>query len=106
MSAVPSAVSRVRRVAVAGAAPGQPADWTLLDFEADARDGDALAAALAGCLSPEGGWYADLHSADEVYVVLAGQVHRYRRGDANGREAVRAQARARGVPEAQLDWAE
>ncbi|MGY0022062.1 hypothetical protein ACVHNB_24280 [Streptomyces sp. YJ-C3] len=96
----------MRRVTGVGAGHGQPADWTLLDFEAEERHGPALAGALSECLSPDGGWYADFHSDTEVYVVLAGQVCRYRRGDTAGRERARAQARRSGVPEAQLDWSE
>ncbi|MCQ4205981.1 hypothetical protein [Streptomyces longispororuber] len=106
LSGVPLSLTRVRRVRAAGVGDGQPADWTLLHFEAADRDAPALADALADCLSPEGGWYADFHGATEVYVVFAGHVCRYRRGDAAGREAARAHGRSVGVPEEQLDWGE
>ncbi|MEV3859213.1 hypothetical protein AB0J38_33505 [Streptomyces sp. NPDC050095] len=105
LSGVPLTLTRVRRVSGAGAADGQPADWTLLDFEAEERHAQALAAALADCLSPDGGWYADFRSDTEVYVVFAGRVCHYRRGDAAGRERAVAHARSMGVPETQLDWA-
>ncbi|MBO1334446.1 hypothetical protein [Streptomyces sp. VRA16 Mangrove soil] len=106
LSGVPLSVNRVRRVAGAGATDAQPADWTLIDFTVPDSAAPALAAALARCLSADGGWYADFRSDQEVYVVLADRVCRYRRGDAAGRERARAYARSAGVPETQLDWAE
>jgi hypothetical protein len=52
----------------------------------------------------EPGWYADLHTDRESFVVFSGRVFRYPRGDAAGRAEAEAHARDRGVPEAQLDW--
>jgi hypothetical protein len=54
----------------------------------------------------DGGWYVDFHSPEETFVVFAGRVCRYRRGDERGRAEAEAYARARGVPQAQLDWPE
>ena len=50
------------------------------------------------------GWYADLHTEHESFVVFAGRVFRYRSDDAAARAQAEAYARARGVPDAQLDW--
>ena len=50
------------------------------------------------------GWYVDLHTADESFVVFASRVFRYARGDAAGRAAAESHARANGVPDAQIDW--
>jgi hypothetical protein len=41
-----------------------------------------------------------------VFVVLTGQVHRYRRGDAEGRRQAVEYGLAPGIPAAQPDWAE
>ncbi|MGZ6672634.1 MAG: hypothetical protein ACXVFM_09830 [Solirubrobacteraceae bacterium] len=69
---------------------------------ADAK-APAFAEALAGVLA-EPGWYADLHTVDESFVVFAGRVFRYPIGDREGRAAAEAHARTRRVPEPQIDW--
>ena len=50
------------------------------------------------------GWYVDFHSGEETFVVFAGRVFRYPRGDRGARAEVEAYGRDRGVPESQLDW--
>jgi hypothetical protein len=82
---------------------GLPATWTSIDFETSDERAEALAAALARALAPFG-WYANLQSATDSYVVFADRVFRYPRGDSRGRAEAQAHARAHGVPEAQLDW--
>jgi hypothetical protein len=84
----------------------QPPQWTLLWFEADEADADRLAAALAGALEANCGWYADFHSDAEVTVVFAGRIFCYHRGDDIERAKVADYARSVGVPEEQLDWSE
>jgi len=83
---------------------GQPRTWTFIDFEADERDTDALTSALERALEQRGGWYCDLRTDAETFVVFAGRTFRYPRGDADGRAAAADYARSVGVPEAQLDW--
>jgi hypothetical protein len=82
---------------------GVPARWTLLRFDVADPKAPAFAEALAGVLD-EPGWYADLHTVDEGFVVFAGRVFRYPIGDREGRAAAEAHARRHGVPESQLDW--
>ncbi|MHB8463529.1 MAG: hypothetical protein ACYDH6_18595 [Acidimicrobiales bacterium] len=101
---VPLIVKRLERVR-AGVGE-QPAEWTLIWFEAADEDSARLADAVANALATEGGWYADFHSDVEVFVVFAGRVFRYRQGDAAERARVADYARSVGVPENQLDWAE
>jgi hypothetical protein len=84
-------------------AAGIPARWTLLRFDVDDAKAAAFAEALAGVLD-EPGWYADLHTVDESFVVFAGRVFRYPMGDQAGRAAAEAHAREHGVPEPQIDW--
>jgi hypothetical protein len=86
--------------------PTQPPVWTFLDFEVPEERADELAAALAGALLPEDGWYADFRSDDEHVVVFAGKVFRYRKGDAAARAEVVRYGRSAGTPEHQLDWGE
>ena len=66
-------------------AAGQPAMWTILEFEIDDGDAGQLAAALEGALRLEGGRYCDFRNDEETLVVFAGRSFRYRRGDTAGR---------------------
>jgi len=82
----------------------QPSVWTFLDFEAPDERADELAAALAGSLLAEGGWYADFQTEDRHFVVFADRVFAYVKGDRAGRDEAAAYGRSVGVPEHQLDW--
>ena len=84
-------------------AAGVPDRWTLLRFDVADAKASALADALAG-VRVEPGWYADLHTVDESFVVFSGRVFRYPIGDQDGRAAAEAHAREHGVPEPQIDW--
>lgn len=97
-------IVRVRRVVVDGAADGQPPVWTLLEFEADEAQAEALASQLAAALNATGARYVDFHSADNSFIVFAGKIVRYPRGDAGGRGEVERHARSIGVPASQMDW--
>jgi hypothetical protein len=103
LDAVPMTVRRTARYAVGSATEDQPGIWTSIDFEIADSDAGPLADALAAVLG-EPGWYANFQSATEAYVVFAGQVFRYPRGDPAGRSQAREHGRRLGVPEAQLDW--
>ena len=83
----PLVVHQVERVAPTNLSAAQreagiPPHWTLMRF----------------------GWYVDFHTADESFVIFAGQVCRYAAGDEAGRAQAEAEARARGVPDGQIDW--
>jgi hypothetical protein len=98
-------VVRIWRGSVGEPAAGQPQRWTVLDFEAGEGQAEPLAARLAESLDPDGAWYVDFSTETEKFVVFAGRVFRYPRGDATGREDVVGYARSIGVPGSQLDWA-
>jgi hypothetical protein len=102
LSAVPLRVTEIRRIEASGATVDQPRYWTLVDFQAAETDAERLADALAGCLQPTGGWYADFNTDTDAFVVFAHRVFRYRRGES--REHIEEYARSVGVPEHQLDW--
>jgi hypothetical protein len=96
-------IMRCARFEVTGAADYQPPIWTLIEFEAPASSGDALASELAdSLLSP--GRYANWNSDTETTVVFPSKVFRYPRGDQPGRAEAMAHGRSVGVPEPQLDW--
>lgn len=98
-------VTRVVRREAGDAGAGQPVVWTLLDFEVD---DDGLAPALAEefgrLLAPVGGWYVNFNAPSTAYVVFAGRVFAYPRGDRAARAEVVAYGRGVGVPTGQLDW--
>jgi hypothetical protein len=99
----------VRKISRSGAgdpSAGQPLMWTFIEFEVDERTVSVLATALSRSLDPVGGWYCDFRSDEETFVVFAGRVFRYRRGDVIGRAEAEAYGRSVGVPEVQLDWPE
>jgi len=100
-------VRAVRRLDVSESArEGQPPLWTLVEWEADDGVSAPIADALAAVLEPEHGWYADFTAGDERFVVFAGKVFRYRRGDLRCRAEAIAYGRSVGTPEHQLDWKE
>jgi hypothetical protein len=104
LDGIPLTVTKIYRAALGLPEAGQPVLWTVLEFEVAADRVTELATALTHVLAEEGGWYCDFRSAGEVFVVFAGQVFRYPRGDRAGRAAAKAYGRSLGVPEAQLDW--
>ena len=98
---------RVRRLWRAGAgdpAAGQPLLWTFIEFDVAGDRAIDLAQSLSDVLEGTGGWYCSFGSSEEMVVVFADHVFRYRRGDVSAGERVEAYARSVGVPGAQLDW--
>jgi hypothetical protein len=107
LDAVPLDVVKVMRVGpLTGLAPGQPDVWTFVEFTVPDESAPVLADALAGALDPVLGWYCDFRTDTETFVVFAGRVFRYPRGDVLGRDAAATHARSIGVPPAQIDWPE
>jgi hypothetical protein len=104
LSGVRLTVRKVSRAAAGDAAAGQPELWTFIEFEADESQAAVLADALADVLERSGGWYTDFRTPDETFVVYAGRVFRYPRGDSAGRAEAAAYGRSVGVPDNQLDW--
>lgn len=104
LAGVPLKVTRIARIEVGTAAPGQPRQWTLLDFSAEEADAERLAGQLAAGLAPVGGWYVNYNTSTEAFVVFAGKVFRYPRKEPEGRRQAEEYARSIGIPEPQLDW--
>lgn len=98
----------VRKITTAdnsGAAANQPSRWTLLTFEVDDADAEALADWFADSLIAEPGvWYADFKNDVEHWVIFPGRIFRYRIGDQEARARAVDHGRRLGVPEHQLDW--
>jgi hypothetical protein len=104
LSGVRLVARKIRRAAQGDVPAGQPELWTVIEFEADERDADALADGLAAVLERQHGWYTDFRTSEETFVVYAGRVFRYPRGDSSGRAEAASYGRSVGVPESELDW--
>ena len=85
--------------------PVEPLVWTFIEFHVEVADIDRWIETLTAVLD-ERGWYCDFRSAEETFVVFAGQAFRYPRGDVAGRSEAADYARSIGVPDAQIDWTE
>jgi hypothetical protein len=96
---------KIRRLATGDVTIGQPELWTLVEFEADEADAEVLAQQLAEVLA-QPGWYTDFHTPQDTFVVFAGRIFRYPRGDSSGRADALAYGRSLGIPDNQLDWPE
>lgn len=104
-SGVRLVVNKISTFDKTDAAPDQPSRWTLLHFEVDDADVDALAAWCGDSLIAEPSvWYADFKNDSEHLVIFPGKIFRYRIGDHAGRDQAVEYGRALGVPEPQLDW--
>lgn len=97
-------VRSISRVRFEGVAADQPEIWTLLDFQADEAEADALTRIFAGALDDQPSWYVDFRSPAETFVVFPGRIFRYPRGDDAGRSEAYAHGRTLAIPETQLDW--
>lgn len=104
LTGIPLQIIKIARIDVATAAPGQPQQWTLIDFAAEEDNAERLAEQMAGCLAPTGGWYVNYNTATVAFVIFPAHVFRYPRGSAEGRHAAHAYGRSIAIPESQLDW--
>jgi hypothetical protein len=95
---------KVSRADAGDVKAGQPLTWTFIEFEVDDDLVADLADALSRSLETAGGWYCDFRTVEETFVVYAGRIFRYPRGNTEGRAEAEAYGRSVGVPEAQLDW--
>jgi hypothetical protein len=98
------AVIRLSRAAAGDVSAGQPELWTFIEFEAGEAAAERLAAILAAALEDKPPWYADFRTPHETWVVYAGRIFRYPRGDAAARAEATAYGRSAGIPESQLHW--
>jgi len=105
LTEVPLVVRKISRYDVSSATAEQASVWSVLDFEVDDDQAEALAEMLSGALD-QPGWYADFHNLEEIFVVFPGRVFRYARGDAAARAEAQAFGRGLAIPEVQLDWTE
>ena len=101
---VPMHVNKIARAELGDVSRGQPRTWTIVDFAIPDGEAESLVRCLEEALQVTGGWYCDLRSDDETFVIFAGRTFRYPRGDEAGRAAAIAHGQTVGVPVEQLDW--
>jgi len=99
-------VRKISRRDVGDVSAGQPLTWTFIEFEVDDQVVADLSEALSRSIDQSGGWYCDFRTDQETFVVFAGRIFRYPRGEAEGRAEAEAYGQSVGVPEVQLDWPE
>ena len=97
-------VQKISRADLGDESAEQPLTWTLIEFVVEDKAIADLAKALSRSLGASAGWYCDFRTDAETFVVFAGRVFQYPRGEAEGRAAAEAYGRSVGVPEVQLDW--
>jgi hypothetical protein len=100
---LPLSVRKIQRSASGNSTVDQPSVWTLIYFDIADAEAEALATQLSEALDAPG-WYVDLHTAQETFIVFPNRVIRYRRGDPQGRAEAEEYGRAHGIPDSQLDW--
>jgi hypothetical protein len=105
VESVPLRVTKVFRVNAGDEESGQPRAWTFVEFEIPDSETGILANSLSSALA-SGGWYCDFRSLEETFVVFAGRIFRYPRGNRVARNEAEGYARSLGVPDGQIDWAE
>jgi hypothetical protein len=96
-------VHRIWRDDAGDPSAGQPRTWTFIEFDVPEANATDFAEALSGALEP-GPWYCDFRNDHETFVVFAGRVFRYPRGEHRARQEAERYARSVGVPEPQIDW--
>jgi hypothetical protein len=106
LEGIPLTARKIYRMEAGDVDLGQPRVWTFIEFEVRYEEADALADGLSAALESKLGWYCDFRSDEETFVVFAGHIFRYPRGDPTGRARAETYARSVGVPAAQLDWPE
>ena len=106
LEGVPLTVHKLSRADCGDEQAGQPRTWTFIEFAAPDGSAASLASLLSDVLEPSLGWYCDFRTPDQTYVVFAGRIFSYARGDRLLRADAENHARSVGVPEDQLDWPE
>jgi hypothetical protein len=96
-------VRRLSRSSPVDVTTQQPPVWTLMEFDSDGADPTLLAEVLGAALDSPG-WYANLYSEGQVYVIFSNKVFRYPREDDAGHAEAVAYAQTVGVPLHQCDW--
>jgi hypothetical protein len=106
LEGVPIVVDKIVRAECGDVSIGQPLTWTFIEFHVPVEHVETWADKLSAVLDERQGWYCDFRSPGETFVVFAGKVFRYPRGEVSGRSMAADYGRSLGVPEAQLDWPE
>ncbi|OGC89069.1 hypothetical protein A3D70_01605 [Candidatus Adlerbacteria bacterium RIFCSPHIGHO2_02_FULL_54_18] len=84
-------------------APDQPSVWHLAQLNIEDVDIKKISKELSKSLK-QGTWYVDFSDRATVYIVFAGKIFKYPKGDLEKRKEAQAYGRSLGIPERQLNW--
>jgi len=83
----------------------QPKVWHAISVEGPEEDAQNVAQVLGQSLKSPG-WYTNLSTNKEVFVVFPDKVFRYTKGNKEKRNIAIKYGKKIGIPESQLDWSE
>ena len=83
----------------------QPEIWTAIYFEGDESQVDVIAEKLSWSLKPRG-WYINISTDNNIYVIFPNKVIKYIKGDQQKRVEAIKYGQSLGIPDSQLDWGE
>lgn len=89
---------------VSNAVEGQTRSWTFVYFEVDDQQIHLVAEEMSRILKEK--WYLNINGKDDVYVVFPERVFRYKKSDADVKQAIKNYGIKAGIPADQLDWSE
>jgi len=90
---------------VDSAADFQPKIWTAIYFEGDESQADVIAEKLSQALKPRG-WYINISTKNDAYVIFPNKVFKYAQGDKQKRAEAIRHGQSLGIADSQLDWGE
>lgn len=90
---------------VGNAEGDQPKVWHAISVEGPEEDAPNIAKILGQSLKSPG-WYTNLSTNKEVFVVFPNKVFRYTKRNTEKRNIAIKYGREIGIPESQLDWSE
>jgi hypothetical protein len=83
----------------------QPEIWTAIYFEDDESQVDVIAEKLSWSLKSRG-WYINISTDNNIYVIFPNKVIKYIKGDQQKRVEAIKYGQSLGIPDSQLDWGE
>ena len=90
---------------VGNAEGDQPKVWHAISIEGPQTKASEIAKMLSQSLKSPG-WYTNLSTDSDFYVIFPDKVFKYPKGDQEKRSQAIEYGRKIGIPESQLDWSE
>lgn len=90
---------------VGNAEGNQPKVWHAVSIEGPQQEAGKISEMLSRSLKSPG-WYTNLSTDSDIYVIFPDKVFEYQKGDQEKRNQAIEYGRKIGIPESQLDWSE